>query len=403
MATGRVPFEGETDLAIALAHVEQTPAPPRALNARVAPDLERIIMRSLAKAPEQRFLTAGELAVELRNGTSARPRVGSGIGADDVTRHLPPVTGAGPAPSRAQPTRHGESIARGVATAAAGPATVSARTATAPARRTARPRQSRGASGGVLALLLAMAAVLVALGAGFFGLATLSREGLLPPEPTPVPSPARPTAAPQPAVLATSSPAPSTPTAEPPTPEPPTPEPSPSPEPPTPTPELPTPTPVPPTPTPVPPTPSPVPPSPTPAPQPTATLRSIVVPQLRGKTLDDAQIALRTAGFTATVRGVNANIDRNVVADQSPEVGAVLPFGGTVTLLVGTGSTPIPDVANMPREQAVRTLQNNSFRVVVRQRRDQRIPEGAAIDTRPEGGTVAPRNAEVDLFISTGR
>ena len=34
MATGRVPFEGDTDLAVALAHVEQTPAAPRSLNAR---------------------------------------------------------------------------------------------------------------------------------------------------------------------------------------------------------------------------------------------------------------------------------------------------------------------------------------------------------------------------------
>src|SRR5579859_1295781 len=41
MASGRVPFEADTDLAVALAHVEQTPATPRALNAGLSPDLER--------------------------------------------------------------------------------------------------------------------------------------------------------------------------------------------------------------------------------------------------------------------------------------------------------------------------------------------------------------------------
>ncbi|MCA1646431.1 MAG: protein kinase, partial [Chloroflexi bacterium] len=44
MATGRVPFEAETDLAVALAHVEETPPAPRALNAQLGADLERIIL-----------------------------------------------------------------------------------------------------------------------------------------------------------------------------------------------------------------------------------------------------------------------------------------------------------------------------------------------------------------------
>jgi eukaryotic-like serine/threonine-protein kinase len=125
--------------------------------------------------------------------------------------------------------------------------------------------------------------------------------------------------------------------------------------------------------------------------------------QLRGKTLDDARAALQAAGLTATVRGVNANVDKNVVADQSPDTGAALPPGGTVTISVGTGSTAIPDVANMPRDQALKTLQNNSFHVTVRDRRDPRVPAGAAIGTAPGAGTVLPRNSELELSISAGR
>ena len=189
-------------------------------------------------------------------------------------------------------------------------------------------------------------------------------------------------------------PAEPTPTSEAPTPEPPTPE-LPTPEPPTPVPT--------PAPTSPPATATPAPPSPTPVPQPSPTLRSLTVPELRGKSLDDALVALRTAGFTTTVRGVNVNANRDVVADQSPAAGAALPFGGTVTVLVGTGQTPIPDVSNMPREQAVRTLEANSVRVTVRQRRDQRVPEGVAIETRPADGTLQPRNSEVDLVVSSGR
>jgi serine/threonine-protein kinase len=126
------------------------------------------------------------------------------------------------------------------------------------------------------------------------------------------------------------------------------------------------------------------------------------VPQLRGRTLDQAQAALKANGLTATVRGVNVNVDKDVVADQSPDTGSTLPPGGTVTLMVGSGSTAIPDVANMPRDQAVSQLQNNTFRVTLRQRRDQR-PEGIAIQTNPPAGSVTPRGSPVELTVSSGR
>jgi serine/threonine-protein kinase len=128
-----------------------------------------------------------------------------------------------------------------------------------------------------------------------------------------------------------------------------------------------------------------------------------VVPQLRGRPLDQAQSTLAAAGLTVTVRGVNANVDRNVVVDQAPSAGATLLPGGTVALQVGTGSTPIPDVSNLPRDQAMQQLQANSFRVTTRDRRDPRIPAGSAVDTSPPAGAVVPRGSEVELDISSGR
>ena len=371
MATGRVPFEGETDLAVALAHVEQTPAAPRALNAHLAPDLEQTILRSLAKSPAQRFASAAALADELRNGTVGRSAARAVAPTAGVTQRMPTV----PTSVASPPARRPVSPPPAPSRRSAG---VPARQPGAFARRPARPGQRRGAGAGVLALLLAMAAVLVALGAGFFGLATLSREGVASPEPTAPPPTARPTAAPKPAAAPTSTPAPE-PTD---TPEP-TPEPTPSPS-------------------PVP-TPSPVPPSPTPAPQPTPVPRAIALPQLRGKTLDEAQAALKADGFTSTVVGVNENVDKNVVVRQMPDAGAPLPPGSTVTIVVGTGSTAVPAVTNLPREQAIATLQNNSFKVTTTNRRDPRVPAGMAIGTNPAAGTVLPRGSPVELAMSAGR
>jgi serine/threonine-protein kinase len=359
MATGRVPFQGETDLAVALAHVEETPAPPRALNARLAPDLERSILRALSKAADRRFRSAAEFAEALRSGRVPVP-AGSAP-ATDLTQRLPTQ------PAAARPS----AVAQRRATSAVAAAPIGV------PRRTARPNPRRGASNGILGLLVALAAVLVALGAGFYGLATLSRQGFVSADATPAPT-AQPTPPPKPAAVPTNTLAPPSPT----------PQPSDTPVPPTPTPPPPTPTAVPPTATPAPPTPSP---------------RLIAVPQLRGKSLEQAQAALAQAGLTVTVRGVNANVEKNVVADQSPDAGASLAPGGTVTLSVGTGSTSVPEVAGQSRDQASRTLQSNSFRTVLRDQRDPRVPAGAAIGTKPPAGTVLPRGSEVELDISQGR
>jgi hypothetical protein len=361
MATGRVPFQGETDLATALAHIEQIPPSPRSLNAGLAPDLERTILRAMAKSPDQRFHTAAEMASALRALPTATAATASAVHghADGPTQRIMTVP-APPPPStktRARPAPPAAGVSR----------------------RTARPQQSRGAGAGVLVFLLALAAILIALGAGFFGLATLNREAPPTLVPTSRPATAVPTAVSKPAVVPSDTPVPA-PSA--------TPEPSATLEP---------------SPSPVPPTPSPVPPSPTPQPQATPAARAIPVPQLRGKTLDAAQVALQSAGLTATVRGVNANVDKNVVTDQSPDVGATLAPGTTVTIVVGTGSTSIPDVANMLRDQALKTLQANSFHVTMRDRRDPRIPAGEAIETVPKAGFAAPRGSEVELDISAGR
>ena len=127
------------------------------------------------------------------------------------------------------------------------------------------------------------------------------------------------------------------------------------------------------------------------------------MPQLRGKTVDDAQAALKAAGLGSTVVGVNENVDKNVVVRQTPEAGAQLPAGGTVTIVVGTGSTAIPAVTNLPRDQAVAMLQTNSFKITLANRRDPRIPAGFAIGTNPPAGTVLPRASNVELAISSGR
>ena len=52
--TGSVPFDGEDVMPILLAHLATPPVPPHELNPKIPPDLEAVILKLLAKKPEQR-------------------------------------------------------------------------------------------------------------------------------------------------------------------------------------------------------------------------------------------------------------------------------------------------------------------------------------------------------------
>jgi serine/threonine-protein kinase len=56
--TGRVPFEGESAVAVAMKQVSQVPQRPSSINPRVSPALDAVVMRALEKDPGQRFQSA---------------------------------------------------------------------------------------------------------------------------------------------------------------------------------------------------------------------------------------------------------------------------------------------------------------------------------------------------------
>ena len=65
MVTGRVPFEGDTNVAIALMHIQNDMIPPRELYPDIYPSFEKIIMKATQKKPERRYLTAAALIADL--------------------------------------------------------------------------------------------------------------------------------------------------------------------------------------------------------------------------------------------------------------------------------------------------------------------------------------------------
>jgi len=65
MLCGRRPFEAPALMAILTAHIAETPRPPIEIRPELDPEINRIVMKCLAKDPRQRYANAGELLSDL--------------------------------------------------------------------------------------------------------------------------------------------------------------------------------------------------------------------------------------------------------------------------------------------------------------------------------------------------
>jgi beta-lactam-binding protein with PASTA domain/predicted Ser/Thr protein kinase len=89
--TGRVPFEGDSAVAIAMKQVSHTPQRPSSINPAVSPALDAVVMRALEKDPGRRFQSAAAFDAAL----DAALRDPGGAGAGTVAfAPLPPLVAA---------------------------------------------------------------------------------------------------------------------------------------------------------------------------------------------------------------------------------------------------------------------------------------------------------------------
>lgn len=89
MLTGDVPFKGETAVAVAYKHVKEIPAPPSQQNAAISSDLDAVVMKALAKVPENRYQSADELRADLARVIAGRPVEATPLLAEDEKAVVP--------------------------------------------------------------------------------------------------------------------------------------------------------------------------------------------------------------------------------------------------------------------------------------------------------------------------
>ena len=75
--TGRPPFTGDAPVAVAYQHVSEQPRPPSALAPQIPPAVDHVVLMALSKDREHRYQTAGDFADDLRRAVEGRPLRGA--------------------------------------------------------------------------------------------------------------------------------------------------------------------------------------------------------------------------------------------------------------------------------------------------------------------------------------
>jgi serine/threonine-protein kinase len=114
LLTGKTPFEGDTPVEIAMKHLSNAPQPPSKLRPDIPRELDMVVLRALAKSPDDRYQSADEMEADLER--VARGASVSATTADTATQVLSRPAAAAVAASATAATM----IATPPSTAAAG-------------------------------------------------------------------------------------------------------------------------------------------------------------------------------------------------------------------------------------------------------------------------------------------
>jgi eukaryotic-like serine/threonine-protein kinase len=131
--------------------------------------------------------------------------------------------------------------------------------------------------------------------------------------------------------------------------------------------------------------------------------KQIEIPNVVGQPYASARSTLLAAGLGVARTQVDSNQPADTVISQSPGAGTRVGAGTTVTLSVSRGSTattPVPDVSNQDEPTAKAILTGSGFKVkVMKQPVTDPGEQGIVISQQPGGGTSAPAGSTVTIFV----
>jgi serine/threonine-protein kinase len=140
---------------------------------------------------------------------------------------------------------------------------------------------------------------------------------------------------------------------------------------------------------------------------------TVAVPDVEGKTLEQARLALRRAGLVIEIRYVPSDQPSGTVVAQAQRAGTTATRGGHLLVTVSEGGSTsggslvtVPDVVGQDEASAQARLQSAGFAAVV-----EDLPagdpaeDGKVVDEQPAAGTKAPKGSQIIIYVgraSTG-
>ncbi len=130
--------------------------------------------------------------------------------------------------------------------------------------------------------------------------------------------------------------------------------------------------------------------------------KPIPIPPVVGVPYEQAAAQLQGAGFAVLRIDVDSNDPRGTVVQQDPGANSLASKGATVTLRVSKGPTEsvVPDVSSISRTDAITTLRNSGFKVVV-EVSDVQDPslDGIVLFQTPPAQTLAKPGTTVTITV----
>jgi serine/threonine-protein kinase len=129
------------------------------------------------------------------------------------------------------------------------------------------------------------------------------------------------------------------------------------------------------------------------------------VPNVRGQPEDRARERLRDLGLVVDVeREHHDTVPRTEVIDQNPRAGTTIEVGKTVTLTVSRGKPPVevPGVEGRSEEEAGALITGAGLGLKVLTEFSDRVPRGVVVSQTPGGGTTVRKGDTVTIVISNG-
>lgn len=133
----------------------------------------------------------------------------------------------------------------------------------------------------------------------------------------------------------------------------------------------------------------------------------LTVPNVVGMTIDEAQTALEDAGLTATATyAESSEYEEDVIVSQDIEADTQVESGTVLSLVVSSGKAEgvtVPDVVGKTEAEAKVAIENEGFTLSKEYSESDSVEKGNVISQSPLGATNAEKGSTVSIVISSGQ